>query len=189
MRNVMLDLETMGNGPRAAIVGIGAVLFDPLTGKTGAEFECYIDLNDSAQYGEMDASTVLWWMQQGQTARDKLSGKDAKLTLRQALANFSGYLIDEVIAKGPQPVVWGNGATFDNVIITSAYQALGAERPWPFWNDRDVRTIVDLGRTLHGFNPKYDMPFDGVAHTPLADAKHQARYVSAIYQKLAGGAV
>lgn len=35
MKHVMLDLETMGNGPRAAIVSIGAVFFDPLTGELG----------------------------------------------------------------------------------------------------------------------------------------------------------
>ncbi|MCW6595330.1 3'-5' exoribonuclease, partial [Yersinia ruckeri] len=29
-----------------------------------------------------------------------------------------------------------------------------------------------------------DMPFDGERHNALADALHQARYVSAIYQKL-----
>ena len=31
MNNVMLDLETMGKGHRAAIVTIGAVFFDPMT--------------------------------------------------------------------------------------------------------------------------------------------------------------
>ena len=39
MNNVMLDLETMGKGPSAAIVTIGAVFFDPMTGELGAEFE------------------------------------------------------------------------------------------------------------------------------------------------------
>ncbi|MNR25883.1 hypothetical protein D3C85_1430560 [compost metagenome] len=48
-----------------------------------------------------------------------------------------------------------------------------------------MRTVVDMGRDLLGFNPKKEMPFEGVAHTALADAKHQARYVSAIYQRLA----
>ena len=32
--------------------------------------------------------------------------------------------------------------------------------------------------------PKRKMPFDGVAHNALADARHQAKYVSAIWQKL-----
>ena len=82
--------------------------------------------------------------------------------------------------------MWGNGAGFDNVILRSAYVACGLIVPWKHWNDRDVRTIVDLGRTLLGFNPKKEMPFEGVRHCALDDAKHQARYVSAIIQQLAG---
>ena len=39
MKNVMLDLETMGKGPNAAIVTIGGVFFDPMTGELGAEFD------------------------------------------------------------------------------------------------------------------------------------------------------
>lgn len=50
-------------------------------------------------------------------------------------------------------------------------------------NDHDVRTIVTLGRSI-GFDPKMDMPFDGERHNALADARHQAKYVSAIWQKL-----
>lgn len=79
--------------------------------------------------------------------------------------------------------VWGNGATFDNVILRGAYERAGQVCPWQFWNDHDVRTIVTLGRVV-GFDPKRDMPFDGVAHNALADARHQAKYVSAIWQKL-----
>ncbi|MNE76311.1 hypothetical protein D3C80_1725410 [compost metagenome] len=84
--------------------------------------------------------------------------------------------------------MWGNGAGFDCTIMASAYDALRKEGFTGTWNgfqDRDVRTVVDMGRDLLGFNPKKEMPFEGVAHTALADAKHQARYVSAIYQRLA----
>jgi hypothetical protein len=42
---------------------------------------------------------------------------------------------------------------------------------------------VLLGKQL-GFDPKRDMPFDGVAHNALADAHHQVKYVSAIWQRL-----
>ncbi|MEL5347214.1 3'-5' exoribonuclease, partial [Serratia nevei] len=51
---------------------------------------------------------------------------------------------------------------------------------------RDVRTIVELGREVD-FDPKRDMPFDGQRHNALADAIHQAKYVSAIYQRLFSG--
>ncbi|MDE9483360.1 3'-5' exoribonuclease [Xenorhabdus bovienii] len=79
--------------------------------------------------------------------------------------------------------VWGNGASFDNVILRSAYDR---EKMKPFWrwnNDRDVRTIVELGRAI-GFDPKHNMPFEGSRHNALDDAIHQAKYVSIIWQKL-----
>ena len=53
MNHVMLDLETMGTGPRAAIVAIGAVAFDPIrkeivdpTHEGGIEF---LKLDSNAQ--------------------------------------------------------------------------------------------------------------------------------------------
>jgi hypothetical protein len=69
------------------------------------------------------------------------------------------------------------------VILRSAYDRAGQTCPWQFWNDSDVRTMVLLGKQL-GFDPKRNMPFDGVAHNALADARHQAKYVSAIWQSL-----
>jgi len=58
-------------------------------------------------------------------------------------------------------------------------------QPWFFANDRDVRTIVDLGRQLRNIDPKKDLELEGTAHNALDDAKFQVRYVSAIYQALA----
>jgi len=43
--------------------------------------------------------------------------------------------------------------------------------------------MVTLGRQL-GFDPKRDMLFDGIAHNALADARHQVKFVSEIWQRL-----
>jgi len=87
MRDVMLDLETMGNGPRAAIVAIGAVEFDPETGTVGERFYQAVDLATAVSMGgEMDASTVLWWMQQGDEARAAFAKGGAHLS--KALHEF-----------------------------------------------------------------------------------------------------
>jgi len=72
---------------------------------------------------------------------------------------------------------------FDNVILRESYQRECVPLPWECFNDRDVRTIVELGREV-GFDPKRDMPFDGERHNAISDAIHQAKYVSAIYQCL-----
>lgn len=183
MEHVMLDLETMGSSSRAAIITIGAVFFDPRTGDLGDEFEAHIHLEDSAKYGEIDPGTVLWWLQQSDEARAALKPSAKHQPLKEALCGLFEWMVNGC-QDGGGLKVWGNGATFDNVILRNACQQTQTPVAWSYWNDRDVRTIVELGRTLRGFDPKKDMPFVGVAHSALDDAKHQARYVSAIYQRL-----
>lgn len=187
LNNTMLDLETMGNGSNAAIVAIGAVLFDPYSGTTTAEFYQEIKLTSAVHYGEMDASTVEWWMQQSDEARALFSKENQsnRLTLKDALTEFSEWMNQG--AEFKNRMVWGNGSGFDNTILGNAYKAARLRQPWPFYGDRDVRTMVDLGRQLRGANPKRDLPFDGVAHNALDDAKHQAKYVSAIWHALRNG--
>ncbi|MGK2888991.1 MAG: 3'-5' exonuclease [Candidatus Malihini olakiniferum] len=79
--------------------------------------------------------------------------------------------------------VWGNGAGFDNVIFQESCKRKYFEDIWEWFNDCDVRKIVGLGREI-GFNPKKDMLFEGKRHNALVDAEHQAKYVSAILQRL-----
>lgn len=181
MNNIMLDIETVGNGSKAAIISIGAVFFDPIKNIVGADFYQAISLASSAYYGEMDASTIEWWMKQSDNARAVFQDKD-KVSLKDALAEFSQWV--EQIKNFKDRVVWGNGCTFDNVILGNAYKAARMRQPWPYYGDRDVRTIVNLGRQLRGVDPKKEMEFKGVAHNAVDDAKHQARYVSAIFQAL-----
>lgn len=185
MNNVMMDLETMGKGPRAAIVTIGAVFFDPMTGELGAEFEAHIHLSDSARFGEMDPDTMLWWLGQSDEARADLRPSVKHQTLSDALWGLYEWMVNGSQENNEGLKVWGNGTSFDNVILRNACQQTRVPPVWSYWNDRDVRTVVDMGRDLLGFDPKKDMPFEGVTHRALDDAKHQARYVSAIYQALA----
>lgn len=182
MNDLMLVLETMGSGSNAAIVSIGACVFDIKTGEIGSTLYSEVDLSDSAKFGLMDASTVLWWMKQSDAARLALY-RDNRASLSEALTRLNTF-IDVTMPDFKNRKVWGNGCTFDNVILGNAYGAIGQARPWPYNGDRDVRTIVDLGRSVCGFDPKKDMPFEGAAHNALDDAIHQAKYVSAIYQRL-----
>ena len=184
MNNVMLDLETMGKGPSAAIVTIGAVFFDPMAGELGAEFEAHIDLRDSARFGEIDPDTVLWWLGQSDDARAALKPSGKSQRLDDALWGLYEWMVNGSEGNNGNLKVWGNGASFDNVIMRNACRQTRVPPAWSYWNDRDVRTVVDMGRDLLGFDPKKDMPFEGVAHRALDDAKHQVRYVSAIYQRM-----
>lgn len=182
MNNLMIDLESMGKKPNAPIVSIGAVFFDPQSGELGQEFYTAVNLESAMEQGAVpDGDTILWWLRQSSEARSAICVDDA-MPISSALSELNHFINRH--SDNPKYLkVWGNGATFDNVILRGAYERAGQVCPWQFWNDHDVRTIVTLGRVV-GFDPKRDMPFDGVAHNALADARHQAKYVSAIWQKL-----
>ena len=148
MNHVMLDLETMGQGSNAAIVAIGAVFFEPTTGAVGASFYQQIDLEDAVKYGEMDASTVLWWLEQNEQARKEITNGEA-CKLSDTLYDFTDWI--EQIEEYKDRVVWGNGAGFDNVILGNTYRRMHGSQPWPFQNDRDVRTVAAALQTSNVF--------------------------------------
>ncbi|HDS9863764.1 TPA: 3'-5' exoribonuclease [Citrobacter freundii] len=181
--HLMVDMETMGNSPDAPIVSIGAVFFDPSTGNTGAEFYQVVRLESSMSFGmKPDASTIQWWLKQSSEARSAILVDEAMglLETLELLADF----IAENSANGSHTVqLWGNGCSFDNVILRRAYALTDTPFAVPFWNDRDVRTMVELGKSV-GINPRYDIPFEGDMHNALSDARHQVKYVSAIWQRL-----
>ncbi len=182
MNHLMIDLETMGNKPNAPIVSIGAVFFEPSTGELGEEFYRVVSLKSAVDGGAVpDPDTIMWWMQQSEEARAAICDKDAAIAISTALIQLSVFISSNSELGRVQ--VWGNGATFDNVILRASYDREDIPCPWHFANDRDVRTIVELGRAI-GINPRRDIPFEGDMHNALADAKHQAKYVSAIWQQL-----
>ena len=79
--------------------------------------------------------------------------------------------------------IWGNGALADNKWIRQAYKVCNMEPPWAFYEDRDVRTLVELGRRLFDYEVR-KIVFEGTVHNALDDCKHQIKYCSEIYAKL-----
>ncbi|HBT4588787.1 TPA: exonuclease [Klebsiella pneumoniae] len=184
--HIMVDLETMGKKHNAPIVAIGAVVFDPATGSIGESFYKIVSLESSVNWGAViDPSTVIWWLKQSSEARSAIVNDDA-IPLLDALLQFREFVSDNVAGGSKKAQVWGNGASFDNSILRSSYDCIAEDYPWEYWNDRDVRTIVEVGQAI-SFDPKTTIPFEGSRHNALADAIHQARYVSAIWQRIIAG--
>lgn len=167
--DVMLDLETMGNGPDAAIMAIGAVLFDPIHGTKGANYYAVIDLQSSVNTGGViDASTVMWWLAQTADARLALVEADTTLHLSAALADFADWI--DIHSDRRRVRMWGNGAAFDNVILASAYRRAGIPQPWRYSNDRCYRTI----KAEH---PDVPLQREGTHHNAIDDARSQAQHL------------
>lgn len=181
--HLMVDLETMGNKPGAPIVSVGAVFFDPASGTTGAEHYQVINLESSMSFGARpDASTILWWLKQSPEARSAIVVDDT-VGLVEALEQLLDFIAENAANGSKNVQLWGNGSSFDCSLLEAAFEMADTPFPIPHWNYRDVRTVVELGNAV-GLNARYDIPFEGDQHNALADARHQAKYVSAIWQRL-----
>jgi len=172
----MLDLETMGNRSSSAIIAIGAVKFDPKTKQITDRFYARVDLQSCLDAGlTVDGSTIMWWLQQSEEARSQFKG--VLPPLKTALGGFTTWMQKQTRPDEMGHTVWGNGATFDNVILTNAYNALGLARPWSYKGDRCYRTI----RNLYPDVPCKDY---GISHRADHDAEAQAIHLMEIWPKL-----
>ncbi len=170
---IMLDLETMGVGVDAPILSIGAVLFSPTL--IVDSFYVYVGLESNTRYGrKMDASTVLWWMSDERSEARAVMLSTPPIDLPEALDGFTQWFGVESMP------VWGNGASFDNVILRSAFAAVGEECPWKYSHDRCYRTVKALA-------PEIALQREGTHHNALDDARSQATHLQAIMMKLGIG--
>lgn len=174
--HLMIDIETMGNQSYSAILSIGAVEFDIETGETGKTFHLRINMQSCIDAElKINADTILWWMQQSEESRSKLTkntGVDTPVKLKSALESFSAFCTKDY-------QVWGNSARFDLGIIQNAYEVLNTPIPWDFRKERCLRTLVS-------FAPEVARDFIrlGTAHDALDDCYHQIKYASATWNKL-----
>lgn len=169
-QHVMVDLETLGNNSSSVIISIGAVAFDLDKNETFTDtFYSVIDTQTCVDLGmKMDVGTIMWWMKQSDQARkvfDK-EGSDIVTVLHQ----FTQWY-----PKGAK--FWGNGATFDNVILGNAYTSARMNKPWGYSDDRCYRTVKAL-------YPDVKAERVGVHHNAVDDAVTQAKHLVAM---LGGG--
>lgn len=176
----MLDFETFGNTSNSAIVTIGAVSFARDTHKDNMGlFYARVNVQDCINHGmEMNASTVQWWLKQSAEARAEVAQEDG-IALLEAIELFSKWYADNQCEN-----LWGNGATFDNVIIDNAVNKLNAKGHAikPSWSYRHHQCF----RTMRKRFPGHKTPGDAsmIAHNALSDALVQALELQNIFRSL-----
>lgn len=175
MADVMIDIETMGTGKRAAIVQLGAVKFSALGAPLpeicipDAPNVLYVNvsLESCVKMGmQMDASTLDFWLHKAPEEARRSLTEPQPITIQAALARLKKFV------DWKQDFVWAKGPSFDHAILSEAFRLSGdTYGAWNFARERCVRTALDWGRVSKEFEAK------GVEHNALADAWHQARCV------------
>lgn len=174
---LMIDLETMGGPPNGAIIAVGACFFDIKRGKIGPKYIRKIHLATAVREGGViDPATVLWWMRQGDEARREATIDSYDIDV--VLTDFYWWIASHCRIEDVK--VYGNGATFDLIILRTAYERLGYEPPWHWSAERCFRTLRKNYPSV-----EYDPLQKGdQAHNALVDVEFQARHLLRIASSL-----
>jgi hypothetical protein len=169
-KHLMVDLETMAVTPRAVVLTLGAVHFNPYGMGYSDKLYLRFDLDDQDKLNrEIDPNTLDWWSKQDPKIMEEAFSPDNRVSLADAMDQFHKF------AWGCD-AFWAHGSLFDIAILEDLYRQIQKPVPWQYWQIRDTRTIFDLG-----WDP--DMP-QASKHDALQDSIRQAAGVQNIYSKL-----
>ncbi len=172
--HVMIDVETLGTRTDAAIMQIGAVFFEPVSGgkilNGDKAFNRFITFQDGV--GSIDHGTLCFWLQEKSAARLGENLQKNSMTLAEALQEFMQWPKTIDMTWENIQGVWAKPANFDLSIITSAFAKFGMQPPWDHRKTRCARTLFEIT----GGEPEIDWT-GFVHHDALDDAVGQAMQV------------
>jgi len=173
-RDVMIDIETLGNTPDATVLTIAGIAFDRMGNySTIADpttldyFYCRVDVE--SQKREINEDTVQWWAKQPDEAKAEAFADTNRLPLADAMRGINAW------ATGADRY-WANGAGFDFTILESCNRQFNNKSPWHFWQVLDARTIYKLV-------PDHFIPQNNKHHA-LWDCLSQIQRLTECFHKL-----
>ena len=171
--DIMIDIESLDTSPYCVILTIGAVRFDPKGTGVVERLELRPTIEDQTEvYNRViNDDTIRWWGTQNPAALEEAMGDQGRESFKQCMEKLYKFCWN-------RRAVWSNGASFDCVVMETAWQQLDMRIPWPFYTVRDTRTLYEVA----GVKLK-----DGghvTSHKAVEDAERQAVVVQKAYKKL-----
>jgi len=168
----MLDIEALGRNAGCAIIEIGAVAFDPESGRLGEGFHVLVAPDDRFT---QDPATLQWHWDHHTWPRDVVPDEDI-WSIDTALVHFGAWLDG---FGGNITSYWSWGSTYDFPILNTAFELTGPTAPWKYHQMLCARTVWKLafGDTRHADRP----------HDALKDAIAAATDLMEAIKALKGG--
>ena len=168
--HAMIDLETLHTTPRASVLTVGGVKFDPFS-NTEPHSEFYYKLDLDSQDRDVSDDTIAWWGNQDAKVQEEAFSTEGREHIDVFLDSLPKWMVGV-------DVLWGHGYGFDITIIEDMLRQRQKPIPWQFWQVRDSRTLFTMCKT----DPRKAMQSD--LHNALADAYFQAKGVQMAYKEL-----
>lgn len=172
----MVDIETLGKGPRAAVIQIGICGFSLKTGEVDSPQTYHVDPHPEC---EIDPDTVRWWMMQSQAAREAVFGQVVTLAPRVALSKLKDYVLISAGQRQDPPTFWAMPPSFDLVILENLCRLENVAPPWAYNATRCLRTLCDLADVQ-----KQERVKARIEHDAGCDAEAQAATAVFAFQSL-----
>lgn len=175
MKSLMVDIETLSSRHDAAIVAIGAVVFDA---------EAIIDTQEiliDPVWAVGHRSPVTYkdfWMDREKVPQRMYDHLMSGVLMPwEACEIFTSFVKDYKISQ-----CWANPPQFDIVLLRSLFDEYHAPFPIHYRDERDCRTIWHLAKNM-GIEDRLKATRRGLnKHMPVDDAIAQARAVQIINQ-------
>lgn len=179
MKNIMVDLETLGIRSNAAILSIAMVEFD-LNGNKGKVFEEFICLDSSLKVGlKIEVLTLEWWLKQPKDLMMRNLFNEKAVPLENALENCVRWI--EIHGFNKDDVMfWSKSPSFDLSILRYQFRKFGMDAPFRYTRERDVRTIFALRPSIVSrLEKERKLP-----HDAISDCLHQIRILTEIFREI-----
>lgn len=166
MRDIMIDLETTGVNPNtAAIIQIGAVKFDLMSGEIGETFKIALKMPNNRYWQE---GTRAFWSSRLSLFNDII--KD-EVETEEGFRKFIIWAQQDTFNVR----AWSKPLSFDLPFIASYCEQFNVVNPFNHWEHRDLRSFM---MAIYGENlPKLTMKEGLTEHDALADALNQTLWL------------
>lgn len=177
--DVSIDIESAGVVAGYMVVNIGAIFFNRAQGTFGDRIDLSLDVQDLEAKGyKTNPDTMKFWDNQPDGVREHCWA--GILPVTDALSRLAEFLKP---CREHNIQVWVKGEHMDIAMLEYMYDAEGMPVPWPYRAPKDLRTY-ELALEDAGLDTQFMIPHEGAAHTGIADAIYQARWVMAAFRRL-----
>jgi len=182
MKNIMIDIETLGTNPDSCVLQIAATSWDGNEIDVGFLFD--VSLSEQVEAGRtIEAKTVCWWLDDKVQSRVRSSvlGRSELVSPQAAVYALNEYIrVTRQNSDDGKVTVWANPPQFDLTIIKSIMKEWGITPSWNHWEERDLRTLRNVCRELKiNYENKNEEH-----HSAIADVRHQVEEVMFLMKEL-----
>lgn len=189
--NVMIDIETLNEGPNAVILYIAAIQFNIQTEEILFTTKIPVSIDSCLRNGmEVNERTIEWWFKNDSKVIQEVILNDSKVNIEDALRRLNTFIAQCSYASNcniNDLYIWANSPRFDLGRLQNAYyKVFYDDVPWSIRMERDVRTIAGFNdglkqtmKRLHRENNR--------EHDPIEDCRMQIQLISRILNDIKYG--